>query len=711
MASNSKSINLGGANVYVQRCVLTAWFNENSTSTANNTSNITCRASLYTPSAAWNNGSGRNDNLRIYWHDNRENYDRLVATWSGSAVDVGQTITAEGTINATHKDDGTLSGYAYATWSRDGGNANYAPASGGVATDWTGLTTIARASQPTIGQANTNVPDFNIGDTITIYMNRKSNSFTHTVTFNYGHTSVQVATGVTNSCTFDTSTIANELYALIPNDNVYSNTISVKTYNGSTLIGTKTCAYNAHVVNSNPIIPTGSPANEYYYLNARDTLTRTVFSNNQFIQNISQVDCIVNKTNAMPTAQNGASLVKVICAFAGLTGEILAEDIPTSEGSFSITLGKPTTYGTQTAQLTAIDSRGNSTTVVVDAYTGQLVGTGLNYIAQYSAPSIVASCERQSNFENDTTISISGAMTSLKRYNENTECNAVNATNGIQYRYKESTSSTWGAWKNVRSTTSADGSVSTTAFVISLDNQKEWDFEFKITDKISSTTIARHVGQGQPQFFIGSDGRTSVGGVPQIAIPEGKLGQLEVNGNAYANGNRLAEIPITNDMLGSKCVKSDNIDFAALGGVLVYVARFPIDRRTYNNGYFVFNGASEFMKLNSNIGVTRYNNNMFLRCDLPTDQQFVARANLQLWTPQNSWDYILADLRINGDSFARVMAPRIVGLWGFASTHGWQKVKNGDYFSAYVTTNGNNYADGNMSAKDTFVELEIFRVG
>ena len=156
---------------------------------------------------------------------------------------------------------------------------------------------------------------------------------------------------------------------------------------------------------------------------------------------------------------------------------------------------------------------------------------------------------------------------------------------------------------------------------------------------------------------------------------------------------------------------SHNIDFATLGGVLVYVARFPINRRTYNNGYFVFNGASEFMKLNSNIGVTRYNNNKFLRCDLPTDQQFVARANLQLWTPQNSWDYILADLRINGNSFTRVMAPRIAGLWGFASTHGWQKVKNGDYFSAYVTTNGNNYTDGNMSEKDTFVELEIFRVG
>ena len=180
-------------------------------------------------------------------------------------------------------------------------------------------------------------------------------------------------------------------------------------------------------------------------------------------------------------------------------------------------------------------------------------------------------------------------MTSLKRYNESTECNAVNATNGIQYRYKESTSSTWGAWKNVHSTTSADGSVSTTAFVISLDNQKEWDFEFKITDKISSTTIARHVGQGQPQFFIGADGRTSVGGVPQIAIPENKLGQLEVNGNAYANGHRLAEIPITNDMLGSKCVKSDNIDFTTFGYsfaeqlVGVWIDGKPLYKKTVTN--------------------------------------------------------------------------------------------------------------------------------
>lgn len=542
MASNSKSINLDGYNQYIRRCTLTAYFNENSTSTANNTSNITCKASLYTPSASWDNGSGRDDHLRIYWHDNRENYDRLVATWSGSYVGVGATITAEGTIDVTHKDDGTLSGYAWATWSRDGGNTYYAPASGDVATDWTGLTTIARASQPTIGQAGTNVPDFDIGDTITIHMNRKSNSFTHTVTFNYGSTSVQVATGVANSCTFDTSTIANDLYALIPNDNVYSSTISVKTYNGSTLIGTKTCAYNAHVVNSDPIFTDFSYRDD-------TSATRTITGNNQYlIQNHSKLRVSISTTQKA-TARNSATMSRYDMSVAGVseTATYTTSTLyHTFANYFDVT-------NDQTCIVKAVDSRGNTTSVQKTIH-----------FIPYSSPSIVATCERQSNFEANTNIHVAGAM-SLIQVNGVTK-NAVNSTSGIQYRYKESSSSTWGSWTNIASTTASDGSVSTTDFVINLDNQKEFDFEFKIADKLETITITRHVGQGQPQFFIGADGRTSVGGVPQIAMPTGNLGQLEVNGNAYANGNRLAELPITHDMLGSQCVKSNNIDFATLNG-------------------------------------------------------------------------------------------------------------------------------------------------
>lgn len=525
MASNSKTTNLGGASSAIQRCTLTAYFNETGTSTTDNTSTIYCKASLYTPSAAWDN-LGRDDHLYIYWHDNRENYDRLVATWSGSAVNYGSTITADGTITVTHKDDGTLSGYAYAYWSRDGGNTSYAPASGGVSTDWTNLTTIARASQPSINNYPDNNPDFDIGDTIMIHMNRKSNQFTHTVKINYGNTTRTIATGVTNNCTFDTSTIANGLYALIPNSNTYSGTISVTTYNGSTNIGTKTCAYNAHVVNSNP---TWANFNDWiaYTKNAqvRSALDN---SNVNFLQGMSVVEFQGTKQNA-PKALNGASLTSITVSIADALGTLAWNASLPSDIAFDI--GNPTQAGMMMLNATVTDSRGNTSTFKRNVY-----------VIPYQAPGIAASCERRANFEADTTIKISGTMASVKLGigDTTTERNSIDQATGVAYRYKQSTSQTWGSWTNVTSNTSTSGAVTTSPFTLTLDNQQEWDFEFRITDFFNSQTlIARHVGQGQPQFFIGADGRTSIGGVPQIQKPSGDLGQLEIYGNAYSNGSLL----------------------------------------------------------------------------------------------------------------------------------------------------------------------------
>ena len=76
-ASASKSKNLycskyPSSNPYV----LNASFTENSTSVSNNTSNVTCSATLTSTGASWD--SNYNSTLAIYWHDNKENYDRLV---------------------------------------------------------------------------------------------------------------------------------------------------------------------------------------------------------------------------------------------------------------------------------------------------------------------------------------------------------------------------------------------------------------------------------------------------------------------------------------------------------------------------------------------------------------------------------------------------------------------------------------------------------
>lgn len=139
MASASNSVTLwsNGGHGYT----LNASFWENSTSTPNNTSNITCKATLTSQGAAWS--SSYNSTLTIYWHDNRENYDRQVASINLTSLGVNASAAAQGTINVTHNDDGNLSGYAYAYFTK-GGTSSYTPNSGGVSNGWTGLTRIAR---------------------------------------------------------------------------------------------------------------------------------------------------------------------------------------------------------------------------------------------------------------------------------------------------------------------------------------------------------------------------------------------------------------------------------------------------------------------------------------------------------------------------------------------------------------------------------------
>lgn len=158
MASNSKSTTLtsgvGGT------FILSTSFNENSTSIANNTSNITISGTLARGTGRFQ--SGQNNMLRVYWHDNKNNTDVLVAEQVvHNLYDPGASATASGTINVDHKSDGNLSGYSFATWTKVT-TTNAAPASTSVSTDWTALTSIAR-------QANiTSAPDFNDDENPTV---------------------------------------------------------------------------------------------------------------------------------------------------------------------------------------------------------------------------------------------------------------------------------------------------------------------------------------------------------------------------------------------------------------------------------------------------------------------------------------------------------------------------------------------------------------
>lgn len=361
------------------------------------------------------------------------------------------TTVASGSFTINHNNDGTASFGAYAE-----AGIYYVAVNCSGSGSWS-LPTIPRASQPSINTYPNNSPNFNIGDKITIHMNRAASVFTHTVKFNYGSTSVTVATGVTNNCTFDTSTIANALYALIPNANTYSNTISVTTYNGSTNIGTKTCPYNAKVVNANP---TFSAA----YLDSNST-TAGVTGNNQIIvRNKSTLR--VNVTSA--AAQKSATLKTAKCV---ILGQSVSANI--SGSSATLNIGTINTSQNTTAAVTVTDSRGNSTT------------KNLNItVADWQAPTAIITAHRHDNYYSETDVNVDADYSSV---------NGKNAIT-IQVRTQKQGNSSWSAYQTLEDNVTS---------VLDLDNEYAWNIQVLLTDRLGgSTTYNAVLSRGMPIVYF-----------------------------------------------------------------------------------------------------------------------------------------------------------------------------------------------------------------
>ena len=101
------------------------------------------------------------------------------------------------------------------------------------------LTTIPRATAPTLSPATQT-----IGQNITINLPRASSSFTHSLSYSFGGLSGTIATGAGTSATF---TLPESFIAQIPSAVTKTGKITCRTYNGSTLVGTKEVTFTARV--------------------------------------------------------------------------------------------------------------------------------------------------------------------------------------------------------------------------------------------------------------------------------------------------------------------------------------------------------------------------------------------------------------------------------------------------------------------------------
>lgn len=265
-------------------------------------------------------------------------------SYSGSnTVRIGASTTktlASGTTKVPHNGDGTKTfSFSFSQEFNIYFNGNVGTKSGsGSAT----LNTIPRASSLT-------VPTINFGDAGTLTISRASSSFTHTIKVDFGAYEKTVATKTTATSVSFTPplTWANA----IPNKTSGECVYTIQTYNGSTLIGTKTKTGTLKLLAADAKPTISGIALTKVKGNAQDTFT-------EYVRTISEVKVTTNASG-----KYGATIKKYQVTIGS------SEYAATSSNTLTSGLN---TAGNRPITVTVTDSRGytnsSSTSVTVTDY-------------------------------------------------------------------------------------------------------------------------------------------------------------------------------------------------------------------------------------------------------------------------------------------------------------------------------------------------------
>ena len=377
------------------------------------------------------------------------------------------TVAFSGTSIIYHNSDGTKSFSA----SAGGAFYNYGSYNSTGSGTWE-LPTIPRASTISGGSGI-------IGQATTISITRASSSFTHTLEYAFGNLTGTIATGVNTSYSW---TIPTSFYSQIPNTNTGTGTITCKTYNGTTLIGTKSIPFTAEVTNSNPVVGT------FTYKDNKSSTVAITGNNQRIIRNNSNLLFTIGPA----TANNSATISNYEVTFNGVTKSTAAAG--------TLDFGTINLSSNAIATLKVTDSRGNTATKQITVI-----------IDDWILPTALITLNRKNNFYSETYLTVDASYSSLNSRNTIT----------IQYKYKKVTDTVYSALQTI------NNNVKTT---INLDNNFKWDIQIILTDKIGQTSYNYMIDRGMPIMFF--DRFLSAIGINCFPTEEKSL---KVDGNSYAN--------------------------------------------------------------------------------------------------------------------------------------------------------------------------------
>lgn len=254
---------------------------------------------------------------------------RINGTVYSAGIVPSQYITEAGitlfsaSVNIPHNDDGTKT-LSVSAWI----NMN-SPLSSGEQGFSFALTTIPRATTPSLSPVSQTM-----GGSIFISLPRASSNFTHTVSYAFGSASGTIASGAGVSASFSVPlTLANQ----IPNDASGKGTITVQTYNGSQLIGTKSVEFAAVVPDS--VVPVISS------VKITDTVANVASKFASLISGKSKLQVVTQAAGAYGSSIQSVKVLYYGNTYTGAT----VKDIDVVRS------------GTQTVKVTVRDSRGRET--------------------------------------------------------------------------------------------------------------------------------------------------------------------------------------------------------------------------------------------------------------------------------------------------------------------------------------------------------------
>ena len=468
---------------------------ESEVSVANNTSKVTVNAKLHyhTGQTTTSNWNAISYYLKI---DGTSYVSKPKTTSNGYSLSSSSRYKDLGTYSKTitHDSNGSKSINVYVDFDDHAGWR-------ALANETMALTTIARASIPTAS-----VTSIAIGSAITINTNRKSSSFRHELTFKFASRAVDTLMTTASTADRVTWTLPNDMANAIPNSTSNGGTFTLKTYNGSTLVGTNTISITVTVPNNSTFNPTmGTPS----YTDVGASSVTGVIDGK-------------SKLNFTGTAspKMGATVKSIKLNFSR-PGYSTSYDISRS-GNVGTYSWSANTVATWSVSMTVTDSRGRSATS----------GSISIPVVAYSTPKLSVKASRSGS-----SIVLSGNATGASLSSSNT------LTLETYIRTRGTTS--WGTVVNTATSTTGtvaptvttySGYATTTSYEVRVrvkDELSDWtESILPITTKKVLLDIYKDIGVGIGKYY-----ETNIGGPLQVGSGTSVFdGGIHVKGPLFMEG-------------------------------------------------------------------------------------------------------------------------------------------------------------------------------